>query len=121
MTTTKNAANVTKAEEAKAAFEEGAAKITLSALKEVQRVHELKAIMAPMVAEIKAIQEKVLAEMVRKHVNKLTHNGVVVVENIITHPTKIDTTGLFTDYPELQAIYVTKTDGTRFDWKKPVV
>lgn len=105
-------------EELEAAFEEGIAPISDEAMELVERIREIKKLIAPLEVEKKALQELIIEEMEHKHVNKLSKDGVVQVENIITHPTKTDTKGLLEAYPEIMGVYIYKGLGTRFDVKK---
>lgn len=122
MATTKNASPVTKTEETEAALNEGAAKATPTNVKRYQRAMELlkeKAILDKEINEIKAF---FIEEMDRKHVNSLTtKDGLPLATRITTHRTEVDTASLWKEFPELQAIYTSEKDGTRFDWKKGVL
>lgn len=121
MATTKNSAPVSKAEEAEAAFHEGAAKVTPTNLKRYSRVLELQQQKAVIQKELDDIRAEFEAEMLRKGVNKLTtKEGLVLASVTTTHPTSLDK-ALWTDFPELRAVYVSVGTSTRFDWKKVIV
>lgn len=92
--------------------------ITPTNWKRVQRVHELKRLMAPMLAEIKEHQLKVETEMERKGVKVLTRNGVEVVSLDEYDSVTVDRKDLENDFPEITAIYVHHTSKERINWKK---
>lgn len=123
MTTTANTTTTAgqSSEELEAALEEGAAPISEEGLELQRRYHELAALMAPYKAEQEAIKELLLGEMASKHVTILTFKGVPVAEKILTTRTKTDLPGIIAKYPEVEALFVSQTPGTRFDAKKVVM
>lgn len=119
-TKAKTAKPVTKAEEKEAALKELAAPITKASFDKVQRVHEIKDLIAPYLAEIEAAQGFVYAEMDRKGVNTLTRNGVKVVSRNPQTRRTVDAGELMEDFPEIAGLYTKTTSFFRVDWKKPV-
>lgn len=105
-------------EELEAALLEGAAPASAEVFELVERYRELSKIMAPFKAEQDTIKELVKAELVKAHVRKFTHDGVVAVELVKTHSKSVDIKGLTEDEPELAEKYISFKDGTRIDFKK---
>jgi hypothetical protein len=121
MTTTANTKPVSLKEEKEAAKEEQkrpSKPITPSNWKRVQRVHELKRLIAPLLAEIEENKAFVVKEMERKGVKVLTRNGVEVVSMDEYDSVKTDSKDLERDYPEIAAIYVHHSERERINWKK---
>lgn len=120
--TTKTTAKPTSLAEEKAAAkleEKRPSKpITPTNWKRIQRVHELKRLMAPLQAEIDEIKAHVEAEMERKDVKVLTRNGVEVVSLDEYDSVKGDWKDLESDFPEIAGIYVHHTERERINWKK---
>lgn len=106
------------AEELEAELLEGAMPANQNLMELVERYRELNKAMAPLKAEQEIIKELVKEEMLKNHVNKFTHDGVVAVELVKTHRKEFDVKGLTEDEPEIAQRYMTVKDGTRFDFKK---
>jgi hypothetical protein len=94
--------------------------ITPTNFKKVQRVHALKAIIAPYLAEIEEIKADIYAEMDRKGVDVLTRKGVECVSRDDFESTKTDSKALELDFPEIAALYVSHKTGKRVNWKNPL-
>lgn len=111
----------TLTEEREAALQEKSLKktkpISASLLKKVQRVHELKKIMAPLLAEIEQIKVDAFKEMDNKGVDILTRKGVPVVSRDDSTSTSTDTKGLLHDYPEIAGLYIKKVPIKKINWK----
>jgi hypothetical protein len=106
------------AEELEAALLEGAAPASPEAYELIERYRELNKLIAPFKAEQEAIKDLIRAELEKQHVRKLTHNGVVAVELILTHTSTIDKEALKMDEPEIAERYMVTKDGSRIDFKK---
>lgn len=91
--------------------------ISASLLKKVQRVHELKRHMAPMLAEIDQIKADVFKEMDNKGVDLLTRRGVEIVSRDDSTSTSTDSKGLMSDYPEIAALYISTKPIKKINWK----
>lgn len=123
-TATKKATKVqptTLAEEkaaAKAEEKRPSKPVTPTNWKRIQRVHELKRLMAPLQAEIDEIKAHVEAEMERKGVKVLTRNGVEVVSLDEYDSVKGDWKDLEKEFPEIAGLYVHHTERVRINWKK---
>ena len=88
--------------------------------KRVQRVHDLKELMAPMVAEIEEIKGKIFAEMDKKGVDVLTRRNVEVVSRDESTSTSTDIKGLEHDYPEIAGLYIKRKPTYRVNWKNRI-
>lgn len=119
---TKAPKNVTLAEEAAAAKAEQKREskpISPARLKDVQRVHELNEIMAPMKAEIEAIRGRVFQEMDNKGVDVLTRKGVEIVSRDRVEGEKWDKKGIAEKFPEVVLTFVIDVISYRINWKNP--
>lgn len=106
-----------EAEEAEAAFHEGAVRISDEAYELVERYLELKRQMKPLQAELDGIRDLVKGEMREKNVSKLTRDGVVVVEEVPVHKKVMNIPALLKKFP-LAVRYLEDKVSTRFDVKK---
>lgn len=116
------ATNVTLAEEARAALEEQkrpTKPISAAGMKRVQRVHELKEIMAPYLAEIEEHRAKIFAEMDKQGVDVLTRRGVEVVSRDEVNGEKWDKKGIIAKFPEVAVEFIKETISYRINWKNP--
>lgn len=121
MTTTANTQPVSLKEEQEAAQLERPSKpITPTNFKKVQRVHALKALIAPHLAEIERIKADVFAEMDKKGVDVLTRKGVECVSRDDFEQVRADAKSLEKEFPEIAALYVKHVHGKRVNWKNPV-
>jgi energy-converting hydrogenase Eha subunit F len=106
-----------EAEELAASLLEGAAPISPEALELLQQYRQINLDIKKLKADLDPIKELVTAEMRKKGVSKLTHEGVVVVENVVTHTKKVDIPALVRKFP-MAVRFITESVGTRFDVKK---
>lgn len=123
MTTTTNTKPVSLKEEAEAAQLEQprpAKPITPTNFKKVQRVHALKALIAPHLAEIEKIKADIFAEMDKKGVDVLTRKGVECVSRDDFESVTADAKSLEKEFPEIAALYVKHKHGKRVNWKNPL-
>lgn len=126
MTTKTNSKAVTKAEIDAAVEQEkpvgakATKPVSASLFKKIQRVHELKRLMAPMLAEIEEIKGSAFKEMDNKNVNILTRKGVEVVSRDTANSRSTNMDALFKDYPEIYSSYVTTKEIKKINWKNPV-
>ena len=119
---TKKAKNISVAEEkAAAALEQTreSAPISVSGLKKVQRVHELKEQMAPMLAEIEKIKGDIYGEMDKRGVDVLTRKGVEVVSRDRVEGEEWDKKSLKNKFPEIVVQFVVEKITYRVNWKNP--
>jgi hypothetical protein len=93
------------------------APISAANYKRVQRVHELKEIMAPYLAEIEEIKGKVFSEMDKKGVDVLTRRNVEVVSRDEATSVSTDAKGLEQDFPEIAGLYIKRKKTYRVNWK----
>lgn len=122
MAKTKNTANVTLAEEkaaAKAEQKRETKPISPARLKDVQRVHEIKELMAPYEAEIAEIKARVFKEMDNKGVDVLTRKGVEIVSRDRVEGEKWDKKGIAEKFPEVVVSFVVDVISYRINWKNP--
>lgn len=122
VTLTKPASNVTFAEEKAAADAEKKREtkpISAAGLKRVQRVHELKEIMAPYLAEIEEHRAKIFAEMDKQGVDVLTRRGVEVVSRDRVESEQWDKKGIAAKFPEIVVEFVKEKISYRVNWKNP--
>lgn len=126
MAKTKNAQNVTLSEEKAAALLEqkrDTKPISAAGLKRVQRVHELKELMAPYLAEIEEHKGVIYKEMDKKGVDVLTRRGVEVVSRDMVEGEKWDKKNikesLKEKFPEVLVQFVVETVTYRINWKNP--
>lgn len=103
---------------AKAEEKRPTATITPTSFKRVNRVHELKAKKEEIEAEIKIHQGFIYKEMDRKGVDVLVKRNVEVVSRDAYTTVTTDWKSLEKDYPEIAALYITKTKSKRVNWKK---
>lgn len=94
--------------------------ISASLYKDVQRVHELKKIMRPMLAEIERIKAKAIKEMVNKGVDELTRKGIPVVSWDDSSSTTVDIKDIKATFPEIAAMYIHTNPIKSINWKKPI-
>lgn len=94
--------------------------VSASLYKDIQRVHELKKLMRPMVAEIERIKAKAIKEMVNKGVDELTRKGIPVVSWDDTSSTSVDTDDIKNLFPEIAALYIHTKPTKAINWKKPL-
>lgn len=116
---------VQTAEELEAAEAEQIVPISKEGLLAQRKYHRLQNKIKELKAEQDAAQEFLEAECAAKNAKKLTYKGVVAVEIVGTTKTTNDYKGLWTKFPEVQAVFVSEfqtkdTNATRFDAKKPV-
>lgn len=105
-------------EEIEAAEAEQIAKISPEGLKKVRRLHKVKALLKQLETEEEDIKNFLKEEMVEKDAKVLTFKGVPACAMERTTQVKSNSKQLFLDYPQLEAIYVTKNpDASRFALK----
>ncbi len=122
MVKTKIAKNVTLAEEKAAAILEQkrpTKPISAAGLKRVQRVHELKELMAPYLAEIEEHKAVIYKEMDKKEVDVLTRKGVEIVSRDLVQGEEWDKKGLKQTFPEIVVQFVIEKISYRVNWKNP--
>lgn len=122
MARTKSAKNVTLAEERAAALLEQkrpTKPISAAGLKRVQRVHELKELMAPYLAEIEEHKAVIYKEMDKKEVDVLTRRGVEIVSRDLVNGEEWDKKGLKSKFPEIVVEFVVEKISYRINWKNP--
>lgn len=122
MTKTKIAKNVTLAEEreaAKAEEKRPTKPISAAGLKRVQRVHELKEIMAPYLAEIEEHKGVIFKEMDKKGVDVLTRKGVEIVSRDEVNGEEWDKKSIKAKFPEIVVEFVREKVSYRVNWKNP--
>lgn len=120
MAKNKNTANVTLAEEqaaAKAEQKRETAPISVSGLKKVQRVHELKELMAPYQAEIEKIKGEIFVEMDKRGVDVLTRKGVEIVSRDRVEGEEWDKKSIKDMFPEVVVQFVREKITYRVNWK----
>lgn len=102
-------------EELEAAAQEQIVPISKDGLKKVRRKHAIRANLKRLKVEEEKIDEDLKSEMAEKHAKSLAYKGVVAVAIEDTTSVKTNSKQLFLDYPQLEAVYVTKdTEATRF-------
>lgn len=114
--------NVTLAEEAAAALLEQAREtkpISAAGLKRVQRVHELKEQMAPLLAEIEEHKGVIFKEMDKKGVNVLTRRGVEIVSRDEVTQENLDKKAFKAQFPEIAVQFIVEKVIFRVNWKNP--
>lgn len=122
MARTKSAKNVTLAEERAAALLEQkrpTKPISAAGLKRVQRVHELKELMAPYLAEIEEHKAVIFKEMDKKEVDVLTRKGVEIVSRDMVTGEQWDRDGIKKTFPEVVVQFVVEKVSYRVNWKNP--
>lgn len=124
MARTKNkvAQHVTLAEEKAAAILEQkrpTAPISAAGLKKVQRVHELKELMAPYLAEIDKIKGEIFIEMDKRGVDVLTRKNVEIVSRDLVEGEQWDKKGIAQKFPEIVVQFVVEKVSFRVNWKNP--
>jgi len=115
--------NVTLSEEreaAKAEQKRPTAPISSSGLKKVQRVHELKELMAPYLAEIEMIKGDIFKEMDKRGVDVLTRKGVEIVSRDKVEGEEWDKKSLKAKFPEIVVQFVVEKISYRVNWKNHV-
>lgn len=120
--TGKKSKNVSVAEERAAALLEQkrpSAPISVSGLRKVQRVHELKQQMAPLLAEIEQIKGDIYVEMDNRGVDVLTRKGVEVVSRDRVEGEEWDKKALKQNFPEIVVQFVVEKISYRVNWKNP--
>lgn len=121
-TKSKIAKNVTLAEEKAAALLEQRREtkpISAAGLKRVQRVHELKELMAPYLAEIEEHKGVIFKEMDKKEVDVLTRKGVEIVSRDMVQGETWDRDGIKKNFPEIVVQFVVERVSYRVNWKNP--
>jgi len=121
-TKSKIAKNVTLAEEKAAAILEQkrpTKPISVAGLKRVQRVHELKELMAPYLAEIEEHKGVIFKEMDKKEVDVLTRKGVEIVSRDLVQGEQWDRDGIKKNFPEIVVQFVVEKTSFRVNWKNP--
>lgn len=93
--------------------------ISVSGLKKVQRVHELKELMAPYLAEIEEIKGQIFAEMDNKGVDVLTRKGVEIVARDEVEGEVWDRKSIKEKFPEVVVEFVVERTSYRINWKNP--
>jgi hypothetical protein len=122
MAKTKIAKNVTLAEEKAAALLEQKREtkpISAAGLKRVQRVHELKELMAPYLAEIEEHKGVIFKEMDKKGVDVLTRKGVEVVSRDMQTREDLNKADLKAQFPEIAVQFIVEKIIYRINWKNP--
>jgi hypothetical protein len=123
MAKTKAAAkNVTLAEEKAAALLEQkrpTKPISAAGLKRVQRVHEIKEIMAPYLAEIEEHKVAIFKEMDKKGVDELTRKNVSVVSRDMQTREDLNKNDLKAAFPEIAVQFIVERIIYRINWKNP--
>lgn len=122
MVKNKNAQPVSLKEEREAALLEQKREtkpISAAGLKRVQRVHELKEIMAPMLAEIEEHKGVIFKEMDKKGVDVLTRKGVEIVSRDMARGQEWDKKGILASFPEVAVQFVVEKISFRINWKNP--
>lgn len=120
MAKTKNTANVTLAEEkaaAKAEQKRETKPISAAGLKRVQRVHEIKELMAPYLAEIELHKGAIYKEMDNKGVDVLTRKGVEIVSRDRVEGEEWDKKSIKDMFPEVVVQFVSEKITYRINWK----
>lgn len=114
--------NVTLAEEKAAALLEQTREtkpISAAGLKRVQRVHELKEQMAPLLAEIEDHKGVIFKEMDKKGVNVLTRRGVEIVSRDEVTQENLDKKAFKAQFPEIAVQFIVEKVIFRVNWKNP--
>lgn len=114
------AKNVSLAEEKAAALLEqkrDTKPISAAGLKRVQRVHELKELMAPYLAEIEEHKGVIFKEMDKKGVNVLTRKGVEIVSRDRVEGEQWDRDSIRENFPEVVVKFVVEKISYRVNWK----
>lgn len=93
--------------------------ISAAGLKRVQRVHELKEIMAPMLAEIEDHKGAIFKEMDKKGVDELTRKGVSVVSRDMQTREDLNKSDLKAQFPEIAVQFIVEKIIYRVNWKNP--
>lgn len=94
-------------------------KISPSGQKRVDRVHELKRLMAPYLAEIEEHKAHIFKEMDKKGVDVLVNGkGVEVVSRDLSIRENVDKDGLKAEFPEIAAVVIVESEIWRVNWKK---
>lgn len=107
-----------EAEQAEAALLEGVAPISDEAFELLEKYRQVKLQIKTLEeTELKPIKDLVLGEMAAKGANRLTRDGVVVVENVVTHRKSVDIPALVRKFP-MAVRFIKDSVGTRFDVKK---
>ena len=122
MVKTNIAKNVTLAEEKAAALLEQkrpTKPISAAGLKRVQRVHELKELMAPYLAEIEEHKGVIFKEMDKKGVDVLTRKGVEIVSRDEVTQENLDKKALKSQFPEIAVQFIVEKVIFRVNWKNP--
>jgi hypothetical protein len=122
MVKSKSSQNVTLAEEKAAALLEQkrpTKPISAAGLKRVQRVHELKELMAPYLAEIEEHKAVIFKEMDKKDVDVLTRKGVEIVSRDLVQGETWDRDGIKKTFPEVVVQFVVEKVSYRVNWKNP--
>jgi hypothetical protein len=122
MARSKSAKNVTLSEERAAALLEQkrpTKPISAAGLKRVQRVHELKELMAPYLAEIEEHKAVIFKEMDKKEVDVLTRKGVEIVSRDMVTGEQWDRDGIKKTFPEVVVQFVVEKVSYRVNWKNP--
>jgi hypothetical protein len=122
MAKTKIAKNVTLAEEKAAALLEQkrpTKPISAAGLKRVQRVHEIKEIMAPYLAEIEEHKVAIFKEMDKKGVDELTRKNVSVVSRDMQTREDLNKNDLKAQFPEIAVQFIVEKIIYRINWKNP--
>lgn len=93
--------------------------ISPARLKDVQRVHEIKALMRPYEAEIDEIKARVYKEMDNKGVDVLTRKGVEIVSRDRVEGEAWDRESIKKKFPEVVIEFVVEKISYRINWKNP--
>ena len=104
---------------AKAEQKRPTAAITPANFKRLNRVHELKLKRDEIEAEIKLHQGFIYKQMDRAGVDVLTKRNLEVVSRDPYTNVSVNYKELEVDFPEIAALYITKTKTKRVNWKKP--
>lgn len=91
--------------------------ISASGIKKVARVHELKELMSPYLAEIEEIKGAIFKEMDNKGVDVLTRKGVEVVSRDKSTLENLDKNGLKASFPEIAIQFIVTKIVYRVNWK----
>ena len=93
--------------------------ISAAGLKRVQRVHELKEIMAPYLAEIEEHKGAIFKEMDKKGVDVLTRKNVEIVSRDMQTREDLNKSDLKAQFPEIAVQFIVEKIIYRVNWKNP--
>jgi hypothetical protein len=91
--------------------------ISVSGLKKVIEVHDIKEQMAPLQARLDQIKADMFQEMDNKGVDVLTRKGVEVVSRDEITQENFDKNALKATFPEIAVQFIVTKIGYRINWK----